>query len=227
VIAPINIKDMATTFMSMNALYTLDPDAFGQQFNIKYDRTNKIIKCLRQFRKFIQICGISYMYALIRDKVMAISVPTVPAGETAIRVTTDAPGVILSIPDSVNWLTALAAGTGLLPSNQYPQIKKALVSQRDKSLLLGYSDFIVQTQMPGNNASYYFGHDKNTGANPGYDIFSHDIKHGTAQGDMVETIKNSSTWFIVSVIDMIYDLTRNIVGRVITPARKKSMGAFI
>lgn len=222
VLVPVETKDIAIDFERINTAYLTNTAEFHRQFNTKYERTSKLVNTLKAFHKFCLWNGIGMLYSIIRDGVLEFSIPN----DSPISPTED-PAGRLSKDESINWITALATDMCLLPNQDYQQIQRRNRDQQMKSDIKDWSVHVLKTLMPSNDGRYLFGFDKETGENEGYDINSNRIKRGTVQGDMIEGLLNSTPWFMTCVSDWIYYATRNIVGRVITPARKYSFGSFI
>lgn len=223
VITPFEMKSIPDNLSMLSGAYLTHKLSFQKQYSQNYNKNSRLTKTLTQLHKTALTFGISFLYAIVRDGVIDLRIPD----RTTLPVTTDNPKAVLNLEEAENWIGALASKLGLLPNPNYLQIKRNERSPDVLAKFAQYADIISMTQMPGNNAQLYFGFNKANGTNPGYDIMSRRFLTGTLYGDMINTIANAQKNFLIAVTDWIYYSTRNIVGRVITPAQKGSYGAFI
>lgn len=221
VAVPYDPADVSNTLKVYNTQFLANPAEFQKLLLAKYQRTTKVIRMLNKLHNFSLLSGISMIYALVRDGLIQLNIPN----NAPLSPTSD--NGILSVSDTANYLLSLSAKLLLLPNSNYPQIARNVNTEDVKSAFIQYRLTLLRSIFPADQAFYYFGFNKADGTVPGIDAFNRNLREGTAHGDMIKVIERSSLDAFSSVADFIYHSTRNVVGRVITPARKFGMGAFI
>lgn len=214
-------RDVVTTFYYENSKFLEDKNIFQRQLNMKYERASKKVYMLNKIHDWQLGCALKFIDGLVSSNIIQISIPN----DAPIKATTDVG--LLTYEKTVNWLLSAATKMELLPAANYPQIKNNDTSEATKDAWRRLRIESLRGFSPSNNALYWFGFDKRTGANEGYDSLRRTLKEGTANGDMIQFLINSPVRAMAAVGDFVYESTRTILGRVITPAKKFSFGAFI
>lgn len=222
-VLPFDLHTPADNFCKLNNSFISNREMFNHTYSYNVDRNSRLIRTLTYFNKSILTMCIAFLHAIVRDDLIKIA----PGPAAKLRPTTDPVGMLLSKSESNNWILTFACKLGLLPSMNYSTLSRVNKSPETIAEFKNYSTILLNSIMPANNADLYFGYDKATGQNPGFDRAIRSVKNGTAQGDIITAIVNNTHTLILAVNDWIYYSTKNVIGRTIIASRETSYGSFI
>lgn len=223
VVKPYTTKDVWDIFHLENDYFLNHPDKYNQSMGLKFQRTKRSIQALSVFHDFSLLCGVVFVESFIRDKLWQISIPN----NAPFSVLNNKTG-LLTQDETENYLLGFSSKAGLLPHNHYQSLNGVNNDERTNRFFATYKTILLRAMFEPKQLYYMFGFSRdNSGRLEGIDPRSNTIKRGTPHGDMIETIQNAPRFAFISMSDFIYNSTRNILGRVIKPARKGAFGTFI
>lgn len=222
IVKPYTTKDVWDLFHLENEHYLENPEKYKQAMGIKYQRTKRSVQALSVFHDFALTCGISMIESFVRDGLLTVNIPNTAPYSVLNKTGT------LTQEETENYLLGFASKTELLPHSHYQALAGVNNDERTNKFFAHYRTILLRSMFEPKNLFYMFGFNRQNGGRlEGLDPRSNTIKKGTPHGDMIETIHNSARYAFAAMSDFIYNSTRNILGRVIKPARKGAFGSFI
>lgn len=222
IVKPYTTSDVWDLFHLENERFLENPAKYQQDMGLKFQRTKRSIQALSVFHDHSLICGISMVESFVRDGLWAINIPNNALYNVLTKTGT------LTQEETETYLLGFASKAKLLPNNHYQGLAGVNNDERTNKFFEHYRTIILRSIFEPKHLFYMFGFNRqNNGRLEGFDPRNNTVKRGTPHGDMIETIQNSSRYAFAAMSDFIYNSTRNILGRVIKPARKGAFGTFI